>query len=108
STMKSFELGSKLTIERLAEISGPDVRLRLTASAVRKMERARRLVLQRASGQPLYGVNTGFGELANRRISADQTRTLQRNLVLSHACGVGEPLSELESRAIVALRANEL
>jgi len=61
-----------------------------------------------ASNTTAYGVNTGFGELAGVRISADQIRQLQLNLVRSHACGVGAPLAEPETRAVVLLRANAL
>lgn len=56
----------------------------------------------------MYGVNTGFGELASTRISSDRLLAVQRNLVLSHACGIGEPLAESEARAILFLRLNEL
>ena len=45
-----------------------------------------------AKGDPVYGINTGFGKLASVRIAADDVETLQRNLILSHCCGVGEPL----------------
>jgi len=56
----------------------------------------------------VYGVNTGFGKMASTRISHDEIRHLQVNLVRSHACGVGEPLSEYATRAILALRANAI
>ena len=46
-----------------------------------------------AKGDPVYGINTGFGKLASVRIAADDVETLQRNLILSHCCGVGEPLA---------------
>ena len=45
-----------------------------------------------ASGETVYGVNTGFGLLANQRIPADRLAELQRNLILSHSCGLGDPL----------------
>src|SRR5262247_4835081 len=61
-----------------------------------------------ASGKTAYGINTGFGKLASVRISSEQVRQLQVNLVRSHACGVGEPLSIPETRAIMVLRANAL
>jgi len=61
-----------------------------------------------ASNKTAYGVNTGFGDLAEVRISADQIRQLQVNLVRSHACGVGAPLTEAETRAMMLLRANAL
>lgn len=70
---------------------------------------ARRALLKAASsGAPIYGVNTGFAELASRRIPDHQLKALQLNLVRSHSCGVGDLLSESEARAMVFLRANEL
>lgn len=56
----------------------------------------------------VYGVNTGFGKLADVRIPAGDLRDLQLNLVRSHACGIGRPLSEPEVRAMMLLRANVL
>jgi histidine ammonia-lyase len=79
----------------------PDARARMQTS---------RALVERviASGQTVYGVNTGFGELAEVRISSDQIRQLQVNLVRSHCCGVGAPLAEHEVRAMLLLRANTL
>src|SRR5437870_4406971 len=56
----------------------------------------------------VYGVSTGFGKLADVRIPRDALSELQLNLVRSHACGIGEPLSEPEVRAMMLLRANVL
>src|SRR5258708_4331522 len=61
-----------------------------------------------ASDAPVYGVTTGFGLLADRHIGPNDLRELQVNLLRSHACGVGEPLSERETRAMLLLRANVL
>jgi histidine ammonia-lyase len=71
---------------------------------------ASRAVIERsvASGAAVYGVNTGFGKMASTRISWDEIRELQTNLVRSHACGIGSPLSEQETRAMILLRANAL
>jgi histidine ammonia-lyase len=71
---------------------------------------ASRAVIEQAiaSGETVYGVTTGFGDLADVRISPEQTATLQRNLVRSHAAGVGEPLPEEVVRAMLLLRANAL
>ena len=60
------------------------------------------------SDAAVYGVNTGFGKMASTRISHGEIRHLQLNLVRSHACGVGAPLSEPVTRAMLALRANAL
>ncbi|MGV6849818.1 MAG: histidine ammonia-lyase [Marinibacterium sp.] len=53
---------------------------------------------------PVYGVNTGFGKLASVRISPGDTETLQRNLILSHCCGVGDPLNTPTTRLMIALK----
>ncbi len=68
-----------------------------------------RVVQRLASGpDPVYGVTTGFGKLADQRISPADVRQLQVNLVRSHAAGVDDPLGEEETRGIVLLRANVL
>jgi histidine ammonia-lyase len=76
----------------------------------RKRMEASRAVVEKllASGATAYGINTGFGELAQVRISPDKIRQLQLNLVRSHSCGVGAALSESETRAMILLRANTL
>lgn len=104
-----FRLGAPVEIDDLAEVAAGGRRVVLTAPA-RRRAAASRKSLERAagSGRPVYGVNTGFGELASRRIPAGDLKALQRNLVLSHACGVGPPLELREARAILFLRANEL
>src|SRR5438132_14216942 len=56
----------------------------------------------------VYGVSTGFGKLSDVRIQPDELRELQLNLIRSHACGIGNPLSEPEVRAMMLLRANVL
>jgi len=61
-----------------------------------------------ARGDVIYGVNTGFGKLAHVRIKPEQTRDLQRNLIRSHASGVGDPLPVDVVRAMMVLRANVL
>src|SRR5690606_31985524 len=61
-----------------------------------------------ASGRTMYGINTGFGKLAGVRIETQQLGQLQKNLLLSHATGVGEPLSVAQSRLAFALRIHNL
>ncbi|MGD0504493.1 MAG: histidine ammonia-lyase [Steroidobacteraceae bacterium] len=61
-----------------------------------------------STGDAAYGINTGFGLLAQTRIPDDQLALLQRNLLLSHAAGVGEPLSDAVVRLILALKVNAL
>ena len=61
-----------------------------------------------ASSQPVYGVSTGFGALANRYVSVEQRAQLQRSLIRSHAAGVGTPVEREVVRALMALRLKTL
>src|SRR5271165_1184229 len=101
--------GNDLTFEQLYAVAMHNAAVELAPIAVERMN-ASRAVVDRlvASGATAYGINTGFGKLASVRISSEQVRQLQVNLVRSHACGVGAPLSEAETRALILLRANAL
>ena len=73
------------------------------------MQRSRAVVERLASGEaPIYAVNTGVGLLADVRVPPDELEQLQRNVIRSHACGVGDPLACAEVRAIMLIRANVL
>ena len=77
----------------------------LDPSARDAVEVAAERVRKAAQGDvPVYGVNTGFGKLASVRIAPEDTETLQRNLILSHCCGVGEPLEQETTRLMMALK----
>ncbi|MGV0911801.1 histidine ammonia-lyase [Martelella sp. FOR1707] len=65
---------------------------------------AARIAAIAAGNAPVYGINTGFGKLASIKIDAADTATLQRNLILSHCCGVGAPLDAKVVRLIMALK----
>ena len=84
-------------------------RVELAEAAAAQME-ASCAVVRRAAREhtPVYGINTGFGKLCEVRIPDGDLARLQLNLVRSHACGLGAPLSEAETRLVVALRANTL
>ncbi|MEO0972079.1 MAG: histidine ammonia-lyase [Pseudomonadota bacterium] len=83
----------------------PDLPVRLDEACRAQVHAAHQIVQEAAAGDvPVYGVNTGFGKLASVRIPAAQTAELQRNLVLSHCCGVGEPLDGAVVRLIIALK----
>ncbi len=101
--------GNDLSFEDLYAVALGGAEAALARDARARMD-ASRAVIDRlvASETSVYGVNTGFGDLAEVRISRDQIRQLQLNLVRSHACGVGAPLSESETRAVMLLRANAL
>ncbi|MDM8164761.1 histidine ammonia-lyase [Roseovarius sp.] len=77
----------------------------LDRSAKPAVEAAADLVRRAAEGQEaVYGVNTGFGKLASVKIPSEQTEALQRNLILSHCCGVGEALDESATRLMMVLK----
>ena len=87
------------------QMVGGGTRVRLAEAAWGDIARARARVEQAlASGRPIYGVNTGFGKLAQTRIPSDELKLLQRNLVLSHAAGVGVPLDDAVVRLVIALK----
>jgi len=101
--------GNDLTFSQLYDVALRAETVLLAPAAIERMN-ASRAVVERlvASGAMAYGINTGFGKLASVRISAEQVRQLQVNLVRSHACGVGAALSEAETRAMMLLRANAI
>src|SRR6202161_4564352 len=101
--------GNDLTFAQLYDVALHGAKVSLAPDAIERMK-ASRAIVERvvSSGETAYGINTGFGKLASVRISTEQVRQLQVNLVRSHACGVGAPLSEPETRAMMLLRANAL
>jgi len=77
----------------------------LDPAAYPAIERAHAMVVQAAAGgDPVYGINTGFGKLASLKIAPGDTAALQRNLIRSHACGVGTALEEDSARLMMALK----
>ena len=100
--------GNDLSLEALASIAdGAEVAL--GSGAVRAIRASREVVDRAVSrGDVVYGVNTGFGNFADVRIGPADLESLQRNLVRSHAAGVGPNLSVRETRALMVLRANVL
>jgi histidine ammonia-lyase len=101
--------GHALSIADVVAVARGGADVALSATAMRAVVESRRAVEDAvASGQTIYGVNTGFGKLAHVRIPPDQARQLQLNLIRSHATGVGEPLPVEAVRAMMLLRANVL
>ena len=99
----------QFTLDQLQAIHSGVQKLTLPESS-RAIIRASQQVVQRAADgdAPVYGVNTGFGKLANQRISKAQLDTLQLNLIRSHSVGVGEPLAPEVVRLMLALKAASL
>src|SRR5947209_3642826 len=101
--------GQRLSLAQVAAVARGEERLALATAARARVEQARRVVEKIvAEGRTVYGVNTGFGKLSDVHIEPTQLRETQLNLVRSHSCGLGPPLSESEARALLLLRANVL
>jgi histidine ammonia-lyase len=102
--------GESLTIEDVVRVARqPRVRVSLQPAARRSLLQSRGRVEQAIqSNQTIYGINTGFGKLANIRIPPHQLDQLQANLIRSHASGLGNPLPGPVVRAVMLLRANVL
>lgn len=101
--------GNDLTPEAVWEVAVERRPVLLAADAREGVQRARAVVDSLvANNRVSYAITTGVGKLADVRISGDQIREMQVNLVRSHAVGVGEPLSVADTRAMMLLRANSL
>lgn len=101
--------GASLTLETLRAFAAGQTRVELASRAREAMRRSVDVVREAVrTDRVSYGITTGFGAFANKRISPDQVRQLQLNLVRSHACGVGEPLPANIVRLILLLKANAL
>ena len=98
-----------MTLEQLKLIHGHQQFIALPDSCRPDIHKSQALVEAYANGDaPVYGVNTGFGKLANQRINKEQLHTLQLNLIRSHSVGVGEPLSAPIIRLMMATKAASL
>ena len=101
--------GQALTLAEIEAVAVHAGSVAISAEAHVRLREGRNLIEEiLAEGATVYGVNTGFGKLSDVSIPADRLAELQINLVRSHAGGVGNPLSEAESRAMLLLRANVL
>jgi histidine ammonia-lyase len=93
------------TLAQLEIVYRREAAVRLDPACRSGIEAAAALVAEAAAGKAgVYGINTGFGKLAQTRIAAEQTATLQRNLILSHSCGVGDELPRRVVRLTMALK----
>jgi len=101
--------GAALTLQQIVDVATGRAHVSLSPAARKRVENARRVVETIVSdGRTVYGVNTGFGKLSDVSIDKSELRQLQLNLVRSHSCGLGNPLSIEEARAMLLLRANVL
>ncbi len=108
--MRSVELtGQPLSLTEIAGVAYRSAPIEVASSARARIQASRQVIDDIvAHGGVVYGVSTGFGKLSDVHVPAGELRQLQLNLVRSHACGIGNPLSVPEVRAMVLLRANVL
>jgi histidine ammonia-lyase len=99
-----------LTIERIGEILKNNIKLKLSDDAVSRIQKCRDYLDKKieVSTEPIYGITTGFGSLCNISIDSDQLSQLQKNLVMSHACGIGEEVSPEVVKLMLFLKAQSL
>ncbi|MGA8532143.1 MAG: histidine ammonia-lyase [Acidobacteriaceae bacterium] len=101
--------GEPLTLDVIAQVALDFRAVTLDPAALPRIRASRAVVDSLlARGETAYGVNTGFGKLSDVRIPPAELQDLQRNLVRSHACGLGDPLPDEAVRAMLLLRANVL
>ncbi len=101
--------GNSLNLQGFVDIAVHQQKVSLAEEAKEKIQESRDLVERYVNEERVaYGITTGFGKFSDVAISKEETEDLQRNLIISHACGVGNPFSEEESRGIMLLRANAL
>ena len=103
----TFNPNEKLTLDKIQEIIDKKMTLALGDEATRRIEKCRNYLNQKMETQkePIYGVTTGFGSLCNISISKEQLSQLQKNLVMSHACGVGDEVPSEVVRLMLLLKA---
>jgi histidine ammonia-lyase len=101
--------GESLSISEVRRVAALGAHVELADGAAEKMNVSRALIERLAAGEePIYAVNTGVGLLADVRIPREDLDRLQRNVIRSHAAGVGEPLAREAVRAMMLIRANVL
>ncbi|PYJ07256.1 MAG: histidine ammonia-lyase [Verrucomicrobia bacterium] len=108
--MRMMQLaGQTLSLSEIAAVAHGDIQIQVAPSAHARIHASRKAVDEIVAREGVvYGVSTGFGKLADVQIPTGELRQLQLNLVRSHACGIGRPLSPAEVRALILLRANVL
>jgi len=101
--------GNSLTINDIIKVAREGYQVKLTQEAIERVKKSRALVDRFVEEEKVvYGITTGFGKFSDVAISKEETKDLQRNLIVSHSCGVGNPFDEVTVRAIMLLRANAL
>ena len=106
--MKKIVLdGESLTLETLATVVTPEAQIRLAPACRKNVQNSRQVIDDAIRGKTqVYGITTGFGAFSDVFISKDKGRQLQKNILMSHAAGVGNPFPDETVRGIMALMIN--
>ena len=104
--MEKFIIGNKkITLEDLINVTRNGYQVEISEEAYKKVDEARALVDRYVKEKKVsYGITTGFGKFSDTVISEEETGILQRNLIMSHSCGVGNPIPLDAARGIMLLR----
>lgn len=101
--------GQNLTLDEVVAVARHGAKVVLDPKAAEKVKYCRAYVDKKVKeGAVIYGLTTGFGKFSDTLISEEDTKALQRNLIISHACAMGEPLPQDITRAAMLLRCNTL
>lgn len=101
--------GNSLTLEGFVDVARTEAKVELSKEAIINVKKSRSLVDNFVNeNKVVYGITTGFGSFSDVVITGEETKTLQRNLIISHSCGVGNPLDEDVVRGVMLLRVNAL
>ncbi len=101
--------GNDLSLEEFIKVTREGARVVISNEAIKRVEKSRSLVDKWVEeDKVVYGITTGFGKFSDVVITGQETKVLQRNLIISHSCGVGNPLDEEIVRGVLLLRANAL
>ena len=101
--------GNSLTLDDLVNVARYNFPVEINKEALENVKVSRQIVDDIVEAEQIsYGITTGFGKFSDVAISKEECRQLQKNLIMSHSCGVGNPLSEEIVRAMMLLRANAL
>lgn len=104
-----FVNGNNLNIEDVIKVARENYEVKLTDESIDLINKSRRTVDRFVEeGKTVYGITTGFGKFSDVLISPEETKILQRNLIVSHSCGVGDSIDIDEIRAVMLLRINAL
>jgi len=107
--MQVYIDGNSLTLEDFINITRKNYKIQLTEEAKERIRKSRALIDRYLEEERIvYGITTGFGKFSDVSITCQEGKQLQKNLIISHACGVGEPLAEEVVRGIMLLRINAL